>query len=154
MATAPTAEQQHETVHPPAATIGAVEERDLPAAPPLRRILGPGIILVGVGISSGEYVLFPYIASQVGLVFLWAALVGLLTQFFINMEVERYTLATGETAVTGFQRLWKPLGLVMCACAIVPNMWPAWATSGAPRCCSCSAARRTAPAGWRSRRCC
>ncbi len=131
MATAPTAEQQHETVHPPAAAIGAVEERELPAAPPLRRILGPGIILVGVGISSGEYVLFPYIASQVGLVFLWAALVGLLTQFFINMEVERYTLATGETAVTGFQRLWKPLGLVMCACAIVPNMWPAWATSGA-----------------------
>jgi hypothetical protein len=28
------------------------------------------------------------------------------------MEVERYTLATSETAVTGFQRLWKPLGLV------------------------------------------
>ena len=129
MAAAPTAKT--ETVHPPAAHVGDVEERELPAAPPLKRILGPGIILVGVGISSGEYVLFPYIASQVGLVFLWAALVGLLTQFFINMEVERYTLATGETAVTGFQRLWKPLGIVMCACAIVPNMWPAWATSGA-----------------------
>jgi hypothetical protein len=119
-----------ELVRPPEATIGPVEERELPPAPPLRRILGPGIILVGVGISSGEYVLFPYIASQVGLLFLWAAFVGLLTQFFINMEVERYTLATGETAVTGFQRLWKPLGLVMVACAIVPNMWPAWATSG------------------------
>ena len=75
--------------------------------------------------------LFPYIASQVGLLFLWAAFVGLITQWFINMEVERYTLATGETAVTGFQRLWKPLGLVMIACAIIPNMWPAWATSGA-----------------------
>ena len=66
MATAPTAEQRRETVHP-AAAIGAVEERRAAAAPPLRRILGPGIILVGVGISSGEYVLFPYIASQVGL---------------------------------------------------------------------------------------
>jgi hypothetical protein len=119
-----------ELVRPPDATIGPVEERELPPAPPLRQILGPGIILVGVGIASGEYVLFPYIASQVGLLFLWAAFVGLLTQFFINMEVERYTLATGETAVTGFQRLWKPLGLVMVACAIVPNMWPAWATSG------------------------
>jgi hypothetical protein len=89
------------------------------------------VILVGVGIASGEYILFPYIASQVGLVFLWAAVVGLLTQFFINMEIERYTLATGETAVTGFQRLWKPLGLLMVACAIVPNIWPAWATSAA-----------------------
>jgi len=25
-------------------------------------------------------------------------------QFFINMEIERYTLATGETALTGFSR--------------------------------------------------
>jgi hypothetical protein len=115
----------------PEATIGRVEERELPKAPPLRRIVGPSVILVGVGIASGEYILFPYIASQVGLVFLWAAFVGLLTQFFINMEIERYTLATGETAVTGFQRLWKPLGLLMVACAIVPNIWPAWATSAA-----------------------
>lgn len=113
----------------PEATIGPVEERELPPAPPLRRLIGPSVVLVGVGIASGEYILYPYIASQVGLAFLWAALVGLLTQFFINMEVERYTLATGETAVTGFQRLWKPLGLVMVACAIVPNMWPGWATS-------------------------
>src|SRR5918997_5347557 len=118
-------------VRPPEASIGAVEERELPPAPPLRKILGPGIILVGVGIASGEYILYPYIASQVGLVFLWAAFVGLLTQFFINMEVERYTLATGETAITGFQRLWRPLGLVMVACAIVPNMWPGWVTSAA-----------------------
>ena len=115
----------------PEGSIGPVEERELPQAPPLNRLIGPGIVLVGVGIASGEYILYPYIASQVGLAFLWAALVGLLTQFFINMEVERYTLATGETAVTGFQRLWKPLGLVMVACAIIPNMWPAWATSAA-----------------------
>jgi hypothetical protein len=123
-----TAEQQ-QVVRPPAADIGDVEIRELPPAPPLRKLIGPGVILVGVGISTGEYILFPYIASQVGLVFLWAAFVGLLTQWFINMEVERYTLATGETAITGFQRLWKPLGLVMIAGAILPNMWPAWATT-------------------------
>ncbi len=120
-----------EPAHIPEAHIGPVQERELPPAPPLRRIIGPGIVLVGVGIASGEYILYPYIASQVGLAFLWAALIGLLTQFFINMEVERYTLATGETAITGFQRLWKPLGLVMVACAIVPNMWPGWGTSAA-----------------------
>jgi hypothetical protein len=119
----------HQVVRPPAGDIGEVEVRELPAAPPLRKLIGPGVILVGVGISTGEYILFPYIASQVGLAFLWAAFVGLLTQWFINMEVERYTLATGETAITGFQRLWKPLGLVMIAGAILPNMWPAWATT-------------------------
>jgi hypothetical protein len=55
----------------------------------------------------------------------------MLTQFFINMEIERYTLATGETAITGFSRFWKPWGPVMCLCAILPNAWPGVATSGA-----------------------
>ena len=64
-----------------------------------------GIIAAGVGLASGEFILFPYIASQVGLVFVWAALVGLVTQYFLNMEIERYTLATGETALTGFSRV-------------------------------------------------
>ena len=86
------------------------EERELPEAPPLRRLIGPSVILVGVGVASGEYILYPYIASQAGLVFLWAAVVGVLVQFFINMEIERYTLATGETAIGGFMRMWKPWG--------------------------------------------
>ena len=73
--------------------------RDLPDPPrDLWRIVGPGIVAAGVGLSSGEFILWPYIASQVGLVFLWGALLGVMTQFFLNMEIERYTLATGETA--------------------------------------------------------
>ena len=68
------------------------------------------MILIGVGIASGEYILFPFIASQAGLVFLWAAVVGIVMQFFINMEIERYTLATGETAIGGFMRMWKGWG--------------------------------------------
>ena len=107
------------------------EERELPTAPPLRRLIGPSIILIGVGIASGEYILFPFIASQAGLVFLWAAVVGILVQFFINMEIERYTLATGETALGGFMRLWKPWGGILGAGAILATMWPGWATSAA-----------------------
>ena len=52
------------------------EERELPEPPPLRRLVGPSVILIGVGIASGEYILYPFIASQAGLVFLWAAVVG------------------------------------------------------------------------------
>ena len=92
---------------------GTSEERELPEAPPLRRLIGPSMILIGVGIASGEYILFPFIASQAGLVFLWAAVVGILVQFFINMEIERYTLATGETALGGFMRMWKPWGGIL-----------------------------------------
>src|SRR4051794_39923974 len=107
------------------------EERELPAPPSLRRLLGPSVILVGVGVASGEYILFPYIASKAGLVFLWAAVVGVAVQFFVNMEIERYTLATGQTAITGFQRLWKPWGLILVLMALLATSWPGWATSGA-----------------------
>ncbi|MER7015620.1 Nramp family divalent metal transporter [Saccharopolyspora sp. NPDC000359] len=106
--------------------------RDLPD-PPARqwRLIGPGIVAAGVGLASGEFILFPHITSQVGLTFVWAALLGLLTQYFLNMEIERYTLATGETAVTGFSRLWKHWGLVFAVLAYFANLWPAWATSSA-----------------------
>ena len=35
------------------------------------------------------------------------------------MEIERYTLATGETAVTGFTRLWKPWGVLFIAMTVI-----------------------------------
>ncbi|GAA1287095.1 Nramp family divalent metal transporter [Saccharothrix xinjiangensis] len=108
------------------------EVRPLPEAPTSTwRITGPGIVAAGVGLASGEFILFPYIASQVGLVFVWAALVGLATQFFLNMEIERYTLATGETALTGFSRSWRHWGLVFAVLTLLANLWPGWATSSA-----------------------
>ncbi|RSM69512.1 hypothetical protein DMB66_10970 [Actinoplanes sp. ATCC 53533] len=106
--------------------------RDMPDEPrSYWRLIGPGIIAAGVGLASGEFVLFPYIASQVGLVFVWAALVGLVTQYFLNMEIERYTLATGETALTGFSRYWRHWGLVFALLTYFANLWPGWVTSSA-----------------------
>lgn len=95
------------------------------------RLIGPGIVAAGVGLASGEFILYPYIASQVGLAFLWAALVGLITQYFINMEIERYTLATGETVLTGFSRLGRHWGLFFVLLALAANLWPGWVTSAA-----------------------
>ena len=116
----------------PTTQLPAPEIREMPA-PPQRwlTLIGPGIIAAGVGLASGEFILYPYIASQVGLVFVWAALVGLFTQFFINMEIERYTLATGETALTGFSRFWRHWGLVFALMTFFANLWPGWATSSA-----------------------
>lgn len=106
--------------------------RDMPEEPRrYLRLIGPGIIAAGVGLASGEFILFPYIASQVGLVFVWAAMVGLITQYFLNMEIERYTLATGETALTGFSRYWRHWGLVFALLTYFANLWPGWVTSSA-----------------------
>jgi hypothetical protein len=115
------------TKHLPAPATGELPE--MPAS--TWRIVGPGIVAAGVGLSSGEFILWPYIASQVGLVFLWGAIIGVITQWFLNMEIERYTLATGETAVTGFNRYWKHWGLVFAGMTYFANLWPGWATSSA-----------------------
>ena len=89
------------------------------------------MVAAGVGLSSGEFILWPYIASQVGLVFVWGAVVGVVTQFFLNMEIERYTLATGETALAGFNRFWRHWGLLLAVLVYFANLWPGWAMSAA-----------------------
>ncbi len=114
----------------PTKHLAAPAVREMPEPPAsFRQVIGPGIIAAGVGMASGEFILYPYIASQVGLVFVWAAFVGLATQYFLNMEIERYTLATGETALTGFSRFWRHWGLVFAILAYFANIWPGWVTS-------------------------
>ncbi|TDD48120.1 Nramp family divalent metal transporter [Saccharopolyspora elongata] len=114
----------------PSRNLPGVPYADLPEVRPLRKVLGPSVLLLAGAIGSGEYVLWPYISSQVGLTLVWLALIGILTQYFLNMEIERYSLATGETAVTGFSRLWWHWGWLFVIMTIVPWAWPGWATGG------------------------
>jgi hypothetical protein len=106
----------------------AVGYADLPEPIPLGRVVGPSVLLLAASIGSGEFVLWPYISTQTGLALVWLATIGILTQYFLNMEITRYTLATGETAVTGFTRLWKHWSWLFIIMAVVPWMWPGWAT--------------------------
>jgi hypothetical protein len=104
---------------------------DLPDAQPLRAYLGASVILLATALGSGELLLWPYITAQAGVGLLWLAFIGFTAQFFINMEVERYTLATGETAVTGFSRMWIGWGVIFILGSVLPNAFPGWATSAA-----------------------
>lgn len=115
----------------PTKYLPAVEYRDLPEPRKLRNYLGASVILTATALGSGELILWPYITSQIGLGLMWFALLGLTMQLFLNMEIERYTLITGETAVTGFSRLWLPWGIVMVLGAVLPNTFPGWASSAA-----------------------
>ena len=102
--------------------------RELPPVPPLRALLGPSIILAGLSIGSGEFVLWPRLTAQFGFAVFWAAWIGVTIQFFLNMEIERYTLATGESAVVGFLRLSRVCAPVFLLCGTLPWIWPGWAT--------------------------
>ena len=114
----------------PSHALPGVPYADLPEPLRLKEVLGPSVLLLAGAIGSGEFVLWPYIVSQVGLAVVWLVVIGVLTQYFLNMEIARYTLLTGETAVTGFTRLWKPWSWLFILMTIVPWAWPGWASGG------------------------
>jgi hypothetical protein len=94
-------------------------------------MVGPSVILVGLSIGSGEFVLWPRLTAEWGFALFWACWIGVTLQFFLNMEIERWTLATGESAVVGFARLHAAFVPVFLVCSTLPWIWPGWATGAA-----------------------
>ncbi|MEZ6048907.1 MAG: Nramp family divalent metal transporter [Planctomycetaceae bacterium] len=75
-------------------------------------------------LGSGEFILWPYITFKSGFIFFWACFMGVITQYFVNMEIERYTLVTGESAITGFSLTLSSLGLDHAVDEYHPRAWP------------------------------
>jgi hypothetical protein len=67
-------------------------------------VVGPGVIVLGLSIGSGEFLLGPAVFVRHGLSLLWVTTVAVVLQAVFNTEVMRYTLATGEPVFTGFMR--------------------------------------------------
>jgi hypothetical protein len=68
------------------------------------KVVGPGVIVLGVSIGSGEFLLGPAAFVKSGFSLLWVCLVAIFLQTVFNTELMRYTLATGEPVFTGFMR--------------------------------------------------
>jgi hypothetical protein len=112
---------------------------DLPQPPHARglsllAVIGPGAIVLGASIGSGEWLLGPATFIKYGLGLLWLTSVAVFLQTVLNTELIRYTLYTGEPAVTGFMRTrphstfwaWFYAGLYL-----LQTGWPAWAANAA-----------------------
>ncbi|HZM85309.1 MAG TPA: Nramp family divalent metal transporter [Blastocatellia bacterium] len=112
---------------------------ELPA-PPMPKglgwmgVVGPGVIVLGMSIGSGEFLLGPAAFVNYGFALLWITTVAVFLQTMFNFEVMRYTLATGEPAITGFMRtrpsssFWGWFYVVM---YFLQMGWPAWAGNAA-----------------------
>ncbi len=103
----------------------------LPEALPLRKLIGPSFIILGLGLGSGEVILWPFLSANYGLGIVWGMLVGITMQFFINMEVERYALVHGESIFVGFARLWKWLPVWFFGTTFLAWVWPGIGLAGA-----------------------
>ena len=67
-------------------------------------VVGPGVIVLGSSIGSGEFLLGPAAFVKYGLSLLWVTLAAAFLQTVLNTELMRYTIATGEPVFTGFMR--------------------------------------------------
>ncbi|MBI5527922.1 MAG: Nramp family divalent metal transporter, partial [Deltaproteobacteria bacterium] len=74
------------------------------------QLLGPGAILVGLAIGSGELIMWPRMTAKFGPSMTWAAIVGVFLQLWVNFEIGRYTIATGESVYSGFSRIARFFG--------------------------------------------
>jgi len=97
-------------------------------------VVGPGVIVLGMSIGSGEFLLGPAVFVRYGLSLLWVSAVAILLQTVFNLEVMRYTLATGEPVFTGFMRT-RPSSTawawVYATLYFLQVGWPAWAGTAA-----------------------
>jgi hypothetical protein len=112
---------------------------ELPVAPAPKGLawvstVGPGVIVLGAAIGSGEFLLGPAAFVRYGLPLLWVTTAAVFLQTVFNTEVMRYTLATGEPVLTGFMRTRPSSTFWACIYSLMYVLqvgWPAWAGTAA-----------------------
>jgi len=90
-------------------------------------MMGPGIVMAGLAIGSGELIMWPWITSIVGAQLLWAAAIGIFLQLWINIEIGRWSIVTGESPFTGMVRVIKTIVYVWVFMIVVGKFLPGWA---------------------------
>ncbi|MCC6367763.1 MAG: Nramp family divalent metal transporter [Bryobacterales bacterium] len=108
------------TARPAAAPAGQAKSKDPYAYDPadienppqgvlgmLRRI-GPGMILSASIVGSGELIATTTLGAEVGYVALWVILLSCFLKPSVQSELGRYTVATGETGLAGFNEVPGP----------------------------------------------
>jgi len=101
----------------------------LPAPPHWSKAIGVGVVVVGLAIGTGELILWPHLIAKHGLGLLWLALLGITFQYFINKEVARHEVATGEGFFTTSARVLKYSVFFWLFAAIILYIWPGWASA-------------------------
>lgn len=111
--------------------LGAWTEGELGPPPPggwqtWKALLGPGVLLAGASVGSGEWLSGPAVSAQYGGTLLWVATLSIVAQVFCNLEMMRYTLYCGEPIVVGYFRtrpgpwLWTFVYMLLDLAAVWP----------------------------------
>lgn len=110
-----------------------LRQDEVPRVPRLREVVGPSVIALGMGLGAGEFLLWPNLIAVNGFSIWWLFWIGVLTQFVVISEIERWSIATGESTFAGMARLtripfWPWFFLVA---TLASFFWPGWAAESA-----------------------
>jgi len=83
----------------------------------LRHSLGPSIIIAAAVVGTGELVIAPRLGATVGLSALWLIILGCVIKVFIQEEIGRHTILTGDSTLAALNRVPGRIG---------PMSWAAW----------------------------
>jgi len=83
----------------------------------IRHSLGPSIIIAAAVVGTGELVIAPRLGASVGLSALWLIILGCVLKIFLQEEIGRHTILTGDSTLQALNRVPGRLG---------PMSWAAW----------------------------
>jgi len=84
------------TIEPPTDFFGIVKR------------LGPGLIIAGSIVGSGELIATTKTGAQAGISLLWLIIIGCLIKVFCQIELGRYAITHGETTLSALNRVPGP----------------------------------------------
>lgn len=76
------------------------------------KYLGPGLILSASIVGSGELIATTTLGAEVGFALLWLVMFSTLVKVAAQVELARWTIATGQPALTGYNKVPPRLGSV------------------------------------------
>jgi Mn2+/Fe2+ NRAMP family transporter len=74
------------------------------------RYLGPGLVLSAAIVGAGELVATTTLGAEVGFVILWLVIVSTLVKVAVQIELARWTISTGQPALTGYNKVPPAVG--------------------------------------------
>jgi Mn2+/Fe2+ NRAMP family transporter len=74
------------------------------------RYLGPGLITSASIVGSGELIATTALGAQVGFALLWLVILSTLVKVAVQIEIARWTITTGQPALTGYNKVPPKLG--------------------------------------------
>ena len=91
-----TASDDSQFRNPPTTTIGILKQ------------LGPGLIVAGSIVGSGELIATTAVGAEAGFTLMWLIIVGCMIKVFAQVEFGRYTLIHGRTTLDGLNEVPGP----------------------------------------------